>query len=363
MKYNFIFFDLWPYIILAIVFCYSYLNNNKYSSLNIFLWLFIFSALRYDVGWDYTAYAEKIIANYVNYENYDYEPLSNLILSLGSYLKFYPIVFILYAFLTLVIILIVINKYSTNYILSWAIYYSMPLFYFASLSTLRQSLALALIFYSFHFLATKRFVHYLVSVLLASTIHISAIAGFFILPLFIFPIGRVINIILFFSSFFISEYLRSILNEKIPDFGTFEKLTVYLNTESYKSTILPYFYYLIGFVNLLFYNKLSKINPLNTKFITLSTFGLVCYNLLSFEPVSADRISAFFLIFWILILPSYSDLFNPKNARLFNVFMLLFFLSISFIYLYIYISAYSTGFLPKAGFLPYKIWFNHLDNY
>jgi hypothetical protein len=202
----------------------------------------------------------------------------------------------------------------------------------------------------------------LVLIFIAASIHVSAIASVLILPLYILKPGRSTNLFIFVCSFFVSDLFNAFLSQQISDFTTFEKLTIYLNTESYKSTILPYLYYTIGITNLLFYNRLVKSNILNKELIAITTFGLFVYNLLSFEPVSADRISAFFLIFWIFIIPSYSSLFNKMEARLFNNIIFLILLFIPFFYLNIYINAYETGFLTKAGFLPYKFWFNHLTN-
>ena len=150
MEYNFFITDLWPYALIASAFLFCNLFKTKYSSKIIYLTLFIFSALRYDIGWDYTEYVSEIESGYNSIINSRFELLNKYIFLIGSYLNFYPIVFAIYSFLMLRIVYYSINKYSVNPLLSWLVFYSMPLFFFASLSTIRQSLAMILVFYSFN---------------------------------------------------------------------------------------------------------------------------------------------------------------------------------------------------------------------
>ncbi len=360
MKYEFSFVDLWPYLIIALIFTACYLKKSENTSKIIYITLFAFCALRFDVGWDYTSYVDQIKKGYTGDIDNRIELFSKYVFSIGSYLKFYPIVFIIFAFLTLKITSLAINKYSVNPLLSWLVFYSMPLFFFASLSTLRQSVATAIIFYSYRYATEKKYLLFFITILIACLFHISAIAGVLILPLILVPIGKKGNMLLFFSSFFIAKLLFIILNNMVLGFNFYSRILFYINNETYKSTILQYLYFSIGILNFFFYNRLIKADTRNKELITMSNFGLVLFNILSFEPVSAGRISAFYLIFWVFLIPYYAHFFTPRSAKYVNHIIFIGFVALSFFYLSIYITSYNNGILSKVSFLPYKFWFFHL---
>lgn len=358
MKYEFFLLDLWPYFLIAFVFLYCNYTNSKNSSKLIFTSLLTFCVLRYDVGWDYTSYRTAIESGFNNIINLRYEPLGKYLLLIGSYLNFYPIVFAIFSLLTLRIVYISINKYSINPVLSWLVFYSFPLFFFASLSTIRQSLATVLIFYSYKFVVEKKYYKFLIILLVAMSFHISAIVGILLLPIIIFPISRLINIILFIASFFLSKTI--LLYAVNSDFVFLTIFKNYIGYEEAKPELISYLYYALGIFNLLYYNKLSKINPQNKIIITLINVGLVLFNTLSFEPVTSLRVSAFFLIFLIYLIPYYVEIFNKQSGKIVKNILVTSFLSLSFIYLYMYINNYTNGVIEKVSFLPYKFWFFNL---
>lgn len=358
MKYEFFLFDLWPYFLIACVFIYCNYTNSKYSSKLIFISLLTFSVLRYDVGWDYISYRTVIESGFNNIINLRFEPLSKSLFLIGSYLNFYPVVFAIFSFLTLKIVYNSINKYSINTVLSWLVFYSFPLFFFASLSTLRQSLATVLIFYSYRFVVEKKYIKFFIILVIAMSFHISAIVGILLLPIIIFPISRLINIILLIASFYVSQIILFYINNF--DFAFLTVLKNYIGYEEAKPQLINYLYYAFGIFNLLFYNKLSKFNPQNKVIISLINIGLVLFNILSFEPITSLRVSAFFLIFLIYLVPYYVEIFNKESGQLVKNILAMGFLSLSFIFLYMYINNYANGVIEKVSFLPFQFWFNNL---
>ena len=122
--------------------------------------------------------------------------------------------------------------------------------------------------------------------------------------------------------------------------------------------LINYLYYAVGIFNLLFYNKLVKLNSQNKVIITIINIGLVFLNLLSAEPVTSLRVSAIFLMFLIYLVPYYVEIFHRESAKLVNNILVLGFLSLSFFFIFLYINGYENGVLSKVSFLPYKFWFN-----
>jgi len=363
MYYNFSFFDLWPYIFItsAFIVCINY--NFRNSSKIIYLILLIFTILRFDVGWDYFSYVAEIKEGVEYLKNSRYEPLSNSIFILSAILKFYPITFIIFGWLTLFFVLKSINNFSVKPVVSWLVYYSFPLFFFASLSTIRQSLATVIILYSYKFLKDKKNFNFLISILIATLFHSSAILGILLWPIVKFKFNKTINIVLFISSFifpfFLNEIIINLAGRIVTGTSSFSGYIWYLNNETEGTTKLQYLYYAIGIFNLIFYNQLSKLNSENKDFLNFVNIGIVIFNMLSFEPISATRISAFFLIFLIYIIPYYPVIFK-KYRQVIKPIIFILLLSISFFYLWLYIDSYESGEISKISFIPYKFWFNNI---
>lgn len=358
MEYYYSILDYFPYVIIFIVVCIMELSafNNKFKSKFIYYVLLLFTILRYNVGWDYEMYKNAVLN--ANIERF--EPLSKLIFIICSAFNFYPLVFFVYGFSILYLTKIAIEKYSSNYVISWVVYITFPFFFLASLSTLRQSLTTSLILYSFYFAFKKRIYPFFIIILISSLIHSSGIFGLLVYPIVNIKIKRNILFIITIVSFFISPIIENIIKPILLSYN-FNQLNFYLQNDiTEKSTILQYIVYIISIFNLLIYSRLKSIDQKAENFIKLSTFGLIVYNVLSFEPNSAFRIGGFFLSFWIYLFPLYSKIFSYKNAKFFNFNIVLILFLMFFLYLNILVNAYLNGVLEKVGLLPYDFWFNNL---
>jgi len=342
--------------------CYAYKIKN--SSKILYYVLLLFCILRYDVGWDYEAYLIEL-ENGVDYLiNSRYEPLSKLFFITSAYVGFYPLNFFLFGWLTLLLVFKSIIYSSNQPVLSWLVYYSLPLFFFASLSTLRQSLATAIILYSYRYILENKKGKFILSILIASLFHVSGILGVLLLFIKKINFNRSINIVLFVSSFIFSFFAKDIIISILTNFlqGSVFLLRFqnYINSETDGTSILQYLYYFFIVFNLVFYKVLIKINPRNKLLISYVTFGVTLFNILSFEPISATRLSAFFLIFLIFIIPDYHKVTIKKHSRIINSIIFILLIVISFFYLNIYIKNYENAVLEKVSFLPYKTWINNL---
>jgi hypothetical protein len=362
MRYNFTILDIWPYFIIALIFLYCFVADYKNNSQIIYLTLLVFCAFRYDVGWDYMEYVEISKSNVSDIVVSRYEPLSKLVFLISSLLNFYPFTFIFFSWAILRSVYDSINLYSSNRLISWLVFYSMPLFFFATLSTIRQSLATVIILYSFKFVNDKKYFSFSIAILIASFFHLSALLGFLILVFSRFPIKKYASIVLCVGSFFLSLFVKNFLTSDSPILAAFlvKDLQNYVALENAQTTSLQYLYYLITFFVIVFYDRLVELNKLNVVFISFTTIGIVFFNVLSFEPISATRLSTFFLIFWIYLLPYFGQVISIKYAKLFQFIMVIVFLFLSFYYLKMYISAYDNFINEKNSFLPYRFWINNL---
>lgn len=110
------------------------------------------------------------------------------------------------AFINLVILAFVIEKYSQNIFLSWILFLSLD-FYGFYFNGIRQALAMTLLFLSFHFLYVKKIKTALVIWLFAVTIHFTAIIFGIIFILYKIQIN-INNIIILLLSLIIMYYFR-----------------------------------------------------------------------------------------------------------------------------------------------------------
>lgn len=358
MRYKFEFIDLWPYLIILLVFlyCLPYMRRNRVNSALIFGVLLLFTILRYDVGWDYFMYRYQIQTGEVS----RFEFLSRQIFGFAHWVGFFPLAFFFFGFFILWFTKVIIDRFSVNTILSWAVFCCYPQFFLASLSTIRQSLAAAIIFYSFRFCYDRKPLYFLLCIGIASLFHTSALAGIILYPLVRMEFGRKFNVILFSISFFISEMIKNVIFPLIASQNLNSQIKFYLDTNFKPPTLIPYLIALITAINLLFYKRLVELDPDNKKFITITTVGAALYNILVFEPNTALRISSFFLIFWAFLFPWYGSLLKEKNYNLNSVVLVLVWFFVFFAFMSIYITAYQSGITEKISFLPYKFWFDNL---
>lgn len=360
MRYNFNLFDLWPYILITVIFFFCFISKAKNKSKIIYFILFVFTIFRFDVGWDYSAYVAEINKGTDYLINSRYELLSKAIFILSSTLKFFPLTFIIFGWLTLLLVHKSIIKNSNKPVLSWLVFYSLPLFFFASLSTLRQSLATVFILYSYTFLKENKNIKFFTTIAIASLFHSSGILGLLLWLIYKFPMNKTANVIMLIISFAFPIYFNDLLlvwAEKITGSSSFFSSYVwYVENESEGTTMLQYLYYFFGIFNLIFYKRISRLNFENRNYLNIVTIGIVIFNLLSFSPIAATRISAFFLIFLIYIIPNYPLLFK-KHKEIVQFILIILLIAITFIYLWIYIDAYENGITSKISFIPYKFWF------
>lgn len=162
-----------------------YLKKNSIIS-NCFLILFFalntcVLGFRYNIGIDYSVY--NGIFQALLYERstvVSYEIGFSFIVKLvGFFCKDSTVVFFVFAFLTTFFLTIAIKntkKPKELYYFYFALGY-----FFNSMNIVRQSLALAIVLFSFHYIRKNKFIPYAVSILIASTVHTSAV---FLLPAF-----------------------------------------------------------------------------------------------------------------------------------------------------------------------------------
>lgn len=151
----------------------------------------VVAAIRFDVGYDYPSYYRTIVL-----DNFDFElePFSGYIFSIGRNVGYPPLSFMIVAVLIYSFVLTTLRKYSANFFVAAIVY--VCFFYLNSLNTIRQSLAIAITFWGVRFIYQKSLLKYILVCIFASLFHSSALIALIIYPFYRFISAKYTPVIL-----------------------------------------------------------------------------------------------------------------------------------------------------------------------
>lgn len=335
-----------------------YPTKNGMGVKAIFWTMLIFSAIRYNVGWDYPAYTKLIEGKMTDSQFERIEWLSRTIMYISRY-TFGQVYFILNSVIGMLCLDSIIRKYSKDASLSFFLFLTFSLFYLMTMNVIRNFTAILMVMYACRLFLEKRYWLYLLIIFIASGIHSSAVVGF-LLPIVYFlvyklKVGRWTNIAMFIASFAVGKFIELV----VLMFSTnpiFSQVVYYMlnNTEG-SGKLYKYIFYLLNLVFLLSWDRLVKEDDRNRFWITLVNIGVCLWVALSFQYTLSLRMALFFIVWLVIILPSLLSTFSLKYSKLFKQITMIIFTTLFFFNLYLLASAYNSGELQQASFLPYQI--------
>lgn len=354
----------------------SLLQEKKLSfwTWDIIFALFVFSfisGIRWNVGVDHLSYLEQ----YNNFKDYGYftdnfEPGFKLITRLFAFLNshftiyfgflaFMQIFFMYYAFKD--------ERYLLPYL---GLVIIMGPHYLSWMNGIRQMIAATIFVFSIQFIQKRKLLLYVITILLASTIHKSAVL---LIILYFIPQknyfkNRYINVILLLITIIIgrnpaflqaSEFISNILSF-IGYEGYSENLGSLIENKRIM-TIGPRYIsiLLLNIVTIWYAPKLiSRFN--NTCYLiyfNLAFFGILMFNLFSNTDFIFLRPVSYFTIFLAPATAYLLYYFKPKNIYVVSVrFVIIFFIAVAHIYLSI-IAENDKGVMDSTNF---KFFWNYL---
>lgn len=313
-----------PWVIL-IIFTFSLIVKSRLVFALSSLFLFFFSAIRYDVGFDYSTYWNMISNG--SFEHYSSE-IANYTLFTLSYLLDTPeIYFIITSFFIIFLFTIGIVKLSKDWCFSLLIFISIPIFYLNSLSIVRQFCAVSLIFYGFKCILNKQYVFFILIVLAASLFHPTAIVS---LVCLLFVSKNFSNKFYFLFFFLVLALKQFFLYGLEVYFNYYYKY--YIQNEVVGGGNAIAFLLLGIWFFCLVFRRNVKSEPCFEFLINTFTFGVILF-LILIQYGHASRISLYFLTALIPLLPYYIEIFNPRKIARVVGFLVLFPLLIYSLYL------------------------------
>ncbi|MDT2747772.1 EpsG family protein [Vagococcus fluvialis] len=331
------------FLCLFIPLCCSLISTKRANFLLVLFFVFIvvISGYRY-VGTDvpaYKIYFESIDAYSLSFPLYEkgYFVLNKII---SFFTNDFQYVLIVTALITLIPIYTTIKKYSINPFLS-LFYFISFYFYFNSFNLVRQYLVVSFLFYSVKFIFEKRLIPFVLTVLVASLFHMTAL---FFIPFYWLcriKYRSFTYLILMIASVcisFLTPTLIRIIAKLVP------KVASYINYDvqgaSANFTII--FTFCAFVVAILLKEKIEKIEKNSIIYINFVFFAF-CLSLLSINNIIFFRLASYFYIFIILLLPL---LFYSLDKKLKPI---TYFLSSLLLIMYYYRQLFNNN----AGVYPY----------
>ncbi len=204
-----------------------------------------------------------------------------------------------------------ITKNSKNRFLSLMLYFTVGAFSF-QITGVRQSLAMAILLFSFEYIKERKLVKFLITVVIASLFHQSAIA---IIPMYFLAYVKM-NLISF-SLFLLGGsigcvYASSlmVLFQKI-----FDKYEVYSATGFEGGAFFVVLMYIITIVvSYMFMNSLEKQYKHNVFFFNMTFVSLLLYILRYFVTI-AERVGFYYQFAFIILLPNVIEAIPDNKTR------------------------------------------------
>ena len=246
-----------------------------------------------------------------------------------------------------------IKENSKNYLMSVLMYINL-LFFYQSMTMMRQFLALSIILlFAYKYVKEKKFLKFILTIVVASLFHSSAIIAFFIYPIYHLKYNRrrvlyiiIGSIVLLLSLNYLYPLVSSLINRE----------PYYLNMvgETKLGNIISTLVYLVMYIFSLFIVKQSKRQE-NGFFLYSLIFAAAIY-FVSINMAVLSRASQYYSIFAIISLPNIVEE-NIKRSRWFINSIIMFFMmsyaSIIMIYRPEWNSAfnYKTCIIQKGGYI------------
>lgn len=301
------------YFSLFLLILMSDLFSEKIRIAWVFILIFFVEAVRFDVGYDFLSYYSAIAYYNPVYElseSVRFGPIHFYLIKLSHNLGFYQLYFIITSFITVFFINRATSKMSEDYLLSMILFLTIPFFFLMSMNFIRQYTAVAVIMYAVSFLKENKSSRFFCLFVFAFLLHFSSIIA---LPIYVIYrrlawFSRPVVILLYILSFFSFSICSKVIGLLLPQYSHY----LDLSQNNQGGELFQIFVSLIFIFCLFFWNRFYNDRLIRFYFI-LFFVGVFIYN--TFQPVgyTATRISYFYLIFLIILLPSFKKFFKGKQ--------------------------------------------------
>ncbi len=311
--------------LICIIIIYMAEKNDKKISEKLKILLFVLallipiviSGIRYNVGTDFLTYyysIDNINSMSINQLlQSDYEIGFGIIAKIAMCFNEEQVVFVIFAILTVIFAFLGILNKKEKISISLGMLVYLFMFFTSSFNGMRQCLAVVIMFFALKYIINKRFVKFLLFTLFAMCFHKTAIV---LLPFyFILNIkndNSLIKLVSLVAVTVLALNIDAFLNI-MSNIELFEKYTVY-TTGSIGGIGHIVLNILILFVLSIYIKRLIHYDKDNEKFFFLYLIGVIL-SMLSLKVVALARISSYFTIVLIYLLPAIPKVIKEKKEK------------------------------------------------
>ena len=321
-----------------------------------FLPLTILGAIRGYVGIDYYTYSLVQIPEVLAGSNtVKFELLDKFIVFIGYNLAHQQHYFYIFAIFHCVLMYFAykyVVEQSDDVPLSLFIFVA-SVYYSFSLSGIRQSIATLIVFYSIKYLKSKRFVHFLICILIASLFHKSSLVYICLILLELFEIRNSIKIILTGISVYTAYIGSTFISDIMKKYNFYSE---YIGSKFYNgefnTTHQLYVLILCSVVMLLALLLGSEQRKKNRIYLNIN-FIMFLVGILQPILPTPSRVIFMFAPVHIVLIPNLLNEIKSKKIRMFILFFLISFLGIFFSVMVFKRNVYET--------IPYKTFFEYIN--
>lgn len=309
--------------------------------------LALLSGIRYEVGTDfhnYWGHASSIM--YGRNWRYNFESGYNLLVKVVMYITSNEQwVFVVTSFIIMYVFWWGIRRKPYNICLSITVFV-LGTFYFSSMNLVRMYIALAFVFVGYTYLVEDNIKAFLILTILASFFHTTALVSIAILPIWRHRDKSIFKLFVFFGVSLvlislIAPYILSMVQRIYPTY-TLERM----NEEKQSIFRIAIELGVLALSAALYRFSLNRGNTDNDEFlflIILSFTECLCLLCSSWFPYM-NRVSTYFQVGQILLIPMMLNHISPKNKVL---------VKIGIYFYYVFYVFYSLVYAKSFGVLPY----------
>lgn len=307
--------------LIFIILILFYFIKDKSKALKIsFLLLTIVASIRKNtVGVDtlqfFNAFNRIGISNSWNYKNFRYE-LGFFYLCKILYIIFkkpQSLIFISSIFINFSVYKF-FKENSSNYSISTILYVIMNIF-FSYMNIMREAIAIGILLFGFDYIKDKKYIKFLIIVVIASLFHKAAIAILFLMVFSILPnkkISYFIEVCMALCTFLLYYRFFNIL-ASILGYSDYARGSY--GVSNYFAAVLKFLESLVTMVSLYFISYTGRNKFLNNKMriLTISTIIYIWFQLLSIRMIIFNRIYGLYSIYLLITIPELLMIIKKDN--------------------------------------------------
>lgn len=280
------------------------LIKDKKITFVCLLFLTIFTALRYDVGYDYPNYVDLIVNPNSKLIEISDEPISYVLLKISRNIEMPQFYFFVTTLYILLGFFYIAKKNSKDYWISLMMFFSFPLFFFNSLGIIRQWCAIITVLFSLKYVIDKKILKFIIIIIFAIGFHKTAIVA---LPIYMlnkikFNYKKIIFVCAF--AFLLNKFIILLIEKYFNYYYKF-----YIATVIKGGGESSFYLCIIFLIFLLIIKKRFYTNEKNILFFNIYFIGCLLYYF-SLPYGHVYRISLYYIVISLFIFPEIFLLFN-----------------------------------------------------